>query len=132
MKKTLIKLGIGCLLLLGAYSAGRWAQPAKVITKEVQVVKKDVRTVVRTIKQPDGTVIRERTTEDKTVTSNEKNSKIESNKPAWKVNALVGYSFDSKKEEYGIMVQKNYVGPVNLGVYATTAKTVGVTLGFEF
>ena len=34
MKKTLIKLSIGCLLLLGAYSVGRWSQPAKVITKE--------------------------------------------------------------------------------------------------
>lgn len=129
-KKTVLLLTLS--VAAAAYAFGRYAQPEKVVVKEVEVVKRDVKTVVRTVKQPDGTVIRERTTEDKTQTMSEKEKTVVNDKSKVTVNALLGYSFNDRKEIYGLMVQKQMFGPVSVGAFGMSDTTVGVTIGISF
>lgn len=132
-KRNIAIAAIVCAVL--GYSFGRYAQPTKVETVEVtkEVVKRDVVTVVKEVVRPDGTKETETTTTDKTTeTSNTSNSTKTAQRSAYKVNVMAGYLSDKGKTEYGIMVQKNFMGPISLGAYATTEKTVGVTVGLEF
>lgn len=129
-----IAIGLVVCVALG-YSLGRYFQPPKVETVEVtkEVIKKDVVTVVKEVVRPDGTKETETTTTDRTTeTSNTSNSSKVAIKPAWKVNAMVGYNIGQPKVEYGVMAQKNFIGPISLGAYATTERTIGVTVGLEF
>lgn len=127
MKKILINIGVVIIVAGLGYVFGRHVQPARVEIKEVEVVKKDVRTVVKTVKQPDGTVIRERVTEDKTVTSNETSTKTDNGK-LWKVNVMSTLN----GSEQALMIQKKYLGPISVGAYATSKQVYGVTVGVEF
>lgn len=129
-KKTALLITLSVALL--AYAFGRYAQPEKVVVKEVEVVKRDVRTVVKTVKQPDGTVIRERVTEDKTQTAKSNETVTVNQGSKVKLNALVGWSFDERKEVYGVMIQKDMFGPVSIGAFGLSDKTVGITIGISF
>jgi len=106
-KKYGILAGIGAVLLLGGYAAGRYAAPERVVvTEKVKVVEvekivrvvetdkvvealknyaqqKDVKTKKVTVKKPDGTVTTTTETEDKTKTeSQEKTKEAEKTKTA--------------------------------------------------
>lgn len=131
VKKNLAKLSVIILALAAAYGYGRYMQPPKEVIKEVEVVKKDVRTVTRVITQPDGTVIKERTKEDKTITEKEKSSTTEA-RALWKVSVMAGYNLKDKEPEYALSAQKNVLGPMSLGLYGTNRGTVGLVLGYEF
>lgn len=135
MTKTNIAIALLVCIGLG-YGIGRYVQPAKVEVKETtkEVIKRDVVTVVKEITRPDGTKETETRTEDRSTETSDtaKNSKVTAQRPAWKVNGMIGYVSDKSKTEYGVMVQKDYIGPVSLGAYATTEKTVGLTVGFSF
>lgn len=131
MKKRTIAL-IFLSAIAVSYSVGRYLQPEKVVVKEVEVIKRDVKTVVKTIKQPDGTIIRERTTEDKTQTNKSNETVVTNQGSKVRINAIAGWSFEHKKEIYGLMVQKDILGPISVGVFGMSDKTIGVTVGISF
>lgn len=131
-----LNIGIGLALVAGlGYAFGRYAQPPKIETVEVtkEVIKKDIVTVVKEIVRPDGTKETETRTEDRsTEQTNSSNTTKTAQRAAYKVNVMAAYMPDKAKMEYGIMVQKNFIGPISLGAYVTTEKTVGITAGLEF
>jgi hypothetical protein len=174
--KRPILIGAAALaLLLAAYSAGRYATPAKVVTKNrfvevekvvervrvetviqtVEVVKKDVRTVTRWEKNPDGRVIVTKTEEDKTETKNEADTAtkaesvkvverekiverlkiVESKRPDWLIGAQIGVKdvfAPLNGTIYGATIDRRIIGSAYLGVWANTSGAVGVGLRLEF
>lgn len=100
---------------------------------EKEVVKNNVVTVIKTVKEKDGTeetttTIVDKTekkqTDSKTVTVAAKND--------WVISASVGTKFDDLKPIYGAQVQRRILGPFYLGAMANTDKTIGLSIGFEF
>lgn len=140
-----VKVAIGVLVAAGlGYAFGRYAQPARVeIKKEIEiqekeVVKHDTVIVEKETKLPDGTVVKEKRTEDKTVESRKSDSKekestlIVSAKPQWRAGALAGYDLNQFKPVYGGEVERRILGPIFVGVWANTQSTVGAKLSIEF
>lgn len=132
------------ILLVATYSGGRYLQPAKIETKtkivekEVIVERKNVVTVIKEVKRPDGTVETETRTEDKSETTGKKDSDsssssvVTNNKPQWRAGALVGMDFRTNQTTYGALVERRILGPASLGVYGTTNQNVGLSLSLEF
>lgn len=134
--KTKLLLMLSAVLL--AYATGRYLQPAKVVTKNVEVVKevtkRDVRTVIKTVKLPDGTVTRERTTEDKTQVNNETNksntTEITAQTSKTHISAMAGWDFN--EPNYGVAITKDIWGPVNVGVWMFVNGPAGLSVGISF
>lgn len=140
-----VKIAIGVLVAAGlGYAFGRYAQPARVeIKKEIEVREKEKTThdtivTEKEIHRPDGTIEKEKKTEDKTTNSSstdtkEKTSKVVvSEKPQWKAGVLAGYDLIGIKPVYGAQVEKRILGPISAGVWGTTQSTVGASLSLEF
>lgn len=139
------KYTIIIIIIVGAvaYASGRYLQPPKTITKEVQVVKevevvkRDVRTVIKEVSRPDGTKIRETVIEDKSKEAKNKDQTntstklVESLKPQWKVQGLVGIN-EISNPTYGVGVERRIIGPVFAGVWVNTQKQYGVSVSLEF
>lgn len=129
---------VGCL----GYGIGRYIQPAKVETKEVEVIKevikKDIEIVVREVEHPDGTKERTTTTKDKSVETSKKDTKkemivTENNKSQWKAHALIGADIkDVSRLLYGAQIERRVLGNLSIGAWGLTNQTVGVSVGFEF
>jgi hypothetical protein len=130
------------LLLLG-YAFGRYAQPAKVVTKEVKViqqvetVKHDVQTVIKEVVKKDGTKETVTVIEDKskdytqTKTKDHVTQTTSNVKPQWRVQGLVGTDLNFQPI-YGAGIERRIVGPVSAGIYANTKKQVGLSVSLEF
>lgn len=144
---NLLKVALGVLLAAGlGYAFGRYAQPAKVEIKkevqikEVEVTRKNVVTVTREEKRPDGTVIIDTRTVDTSTeavnrTSKEKESTVVTSlKPQWRVGGGVGMKYNEVKLEpvYTLGVERRILGPVFVGAYGRTDKEVGLTVSVEF
>lgn len=101
------------------------------VTKEV--LKTDVRTVVKIVEKPDGS--KETTTEIVDHSSKESSKSKESVKYTqkdWMVSASASTKFTNIEPIYGAQVQRRILGPIYMGVVASTDKMVGVSVGLEF
>lgn len=134
MNKYLIMLGIGVGLLAAGYVTGRYFQPARIETKTVEkeVIKKDIRTVIKEVKS-DGT----QTTTEIVDNSESWNTSVEQfkamQKPQWKAQVLVGVKdFKLSDPIYGVGVERRVLGPFSAGVYGKTNNEYGLTLSMEF
>ena len=137
-----VKNGVVLLVVAGlGYTTGRYMQPAEVIVKteikEVEKVRVDTKTRIIYRKMPDGTV--ERITEEETKSSSEtgKDTRTEQITKAKKsssiaIVALTSTDFDFSKPEYALHVQTNVLGPLKLGIYGSTNKQVGISIGLDF
>jgi hypothetical protein len=126
------------------YATGRYFQPARVEVKieervkEVEVVKHDVRTVIKEVTRPDGTkeketIIEDRSTETRDKESRRDTSKIVSNeKPQWKVSTQLTTTQGILGPVYGATVERRVLGPIFAGAFGNTDKTFGLSVGLEF
>jgi hypothetical protein len=140
--KSYITIGLVCLLVGAGIT--RYAIPAKIevrtqeVIKEVEVTKKNVITVTEKITQKDGTVIEKTRTEDTSVESVAKDTKIKSetvttNDKQWRVGVRAGKKINLNPEIiYGVSVEKKFIGSINLGGYVTTDKEVGLSVSLDF
>jgi len=142
--KTLL---IAALLLSGiGYGVGRYLQPSEVrtevreVVKEVEVVKKDVVTIIKEKKNTDGSVETVTTITDKTTIDKERDEAREEIKsvinlrPQWRVQGSVGASkiSDLASPIYGVGIEKRILGPVSAGIYGRSDKELGLTISLEF
>lgn len=126
------------VVLVAICSAGitRYVFP-KVEFKQVEVTKEvvrnDIKTVIRTIERPDGTKETVQETTDKSV-KKETSSKetLIASKNQWMFGIGVRMNPMDKDVFYDLHVQRRIVGPFFLGASASTDKTVGVSVGMEF
>lgn len=140
------RLLIGALVvaLLAGYSVGRYFQPAEIKTeikeveKVVEKIKKDIVVVEREVKNPDGTVVIDRRTEDKSEeavsrdTKREEKQEVSKKLPDWKVNALAKSSLSNIAPQYGALLERRILGPVWVGVGGFQDGTATLSVGFEF
>ena len=135
----------GLLLVALGYGFGRYAVPAKVEEqKQVDVQKsdninKDVIVVKHEVKRPDGTIIIDTTTQDKSTivkntNSEETDTKITTNaKPQWSIGAMAGVKYDTLAQpNYTVNIERRIIGPIFAGVYGRTDKEFGLAVHFEF
>lgn len=97
-----------------------------------EVVRNDVRTIVKEVTRPDGTKETVTETTDKSVKKESSTSEtIISAKPQWMFD--IGARANSSREIfYDLQVQRRIAGPFFLGAKASTDKTIGVSIGMEF
>lgn len=142
---TYLKIIAAVLVALAlGYGIGRYLQPAEIKTevreveKVVEKIKKDIVIVERETKSPDGTVVIDRRTEDRSEeavsrdTRKDEKSEITAYKPQWRVSALAKAKLDAIIPQYGAHVDRRILGPVWLGVGAYQDGTAQVSVGWEF
>lgn len=134
---------ISVCVLAGAFAAGRYSvNPPKTVSTDVatQETDKNTHTETTTItkKKPTG--------EEETITtivkdtnSTSKSSDIKevtvtpTKRSTLNVSALIGVSsFTNFTPTYGISVNKEFLGPITLGVWGLTSGTAGVSIGLNF
>lgn len=136
---------IGLVLLGIGFGAGHYFTPTKIITKTETVVKTNdiihdhIKTIIRTITNPDGTTDSTTTIDNNSVEV--KNSSSESNsssvttyeKPQWKAQGLVGLNFDNTTIPiYGVGIERRIIGPISAGLWGNTNKEAGLSVSLEF
>jgi hypothetical protein len=138
------KIIVSVIVLAAAFAAGRQSVPEKVKTeiktveveKIVTVVKKEVVTIVE---NPDGskqtTIVTDTRTDSQTNT-NASNQTTEETKKNKKLNVSIlagtSPSFNLTELVYGASISKEVVGPVTVGAWALTNRSVGISVGLNF
>jgi hypothetical protein len=136
-----------------SYLAGRYSAPEKIktVTKvEVHEVTKTVteksgekNEVITQIKKPDGTEITrtriEAHHESRQAIAKEAQTKTEvvhevTYRQGVVISALIGLPLSSlySGAVYGVAVSKPFIGPIHLGVWGMSDKTIGLSAGLEF
>lgn len=140
--KTVVLISI--VLALGGYAVGRYLQPPEVVTKEVEkikeveVVKRDVKTIIKEVVRPDGsketvTTIDESTRENtRRQADTSKETTITPAKPRWKAGANVKASLTNVLPVYGVQIERRILGPFYVGVQGWADSTVAVSVSMEF
>lgn len=131
---------LALLLLVVGIVIGRYTTPEKVVTKTVTevktvtVVQHDTQTVIT--EKPDGTkttVITDKsvdtTQKDKT---QETEKTVENYKPQWKVGVQLAPKNPQYEYFYGVEVERRILGPVFVGAFGNTDRTLGLIVGLEF
>lgn len=138
--------------LATAYAFGRWQAPVKTVEviKTVEVEKKQTdtekekheKTTIVETKLPDGTtkketiVTRDENTSRQTTIDKHKQSESEktvvNSSSRLNLSILAGTQFPSQTLEYGFHASKEVIGPVSLGIFGFTDKTVGFSIGLSF
>lgn len=143
MKTRYVILGLLIAILLG-YGIGRYIQPAevktetKVVEKVVERVKKDITIVERETKLPDGTVIVDRRTEDKSSEtsrsdrSSEQTVTVTKAKSQWTASAGAKISLNDFKPAYGAKVGYRAIGPVWVELGGFSDGTGMMFITYEF
>ena len=122
------KIGIVLLCIGLSFAYGRYSAPKSLETKEV--VRKETEYITREVKQPDGTVTKEVIYRD--IKETDKTAKTIYEKPNYKASVIPQYNFDSKEVTYAGTIEKRISGPIFVGIYADTKKTIGATISIEF
>lgn len=149
------------ILILGL-AIGRYSLPARIETKEViktitvekktddkVTTKNNDKVLVTTVtKFPDGRIVTETKLVDKsttTVVDNKKDNidtKTEDSKESTTIYEVNRYHLGlmagkditdlTKAPTFGIELDKKFIGPISLGVYGQTDKTLGLLIGLSF
>lgn len=130
-------------LLVGA-GIVNYAFPPKVetkiqeVTKEVEVIKRDIVVVTEKVTQKDGTIVEKTRTEDKSIDTSKKDTKASSettvtNEKQYRVSVRAGAKGIINPEViYSLGIEKKLIGPLNVGVHGSTDKQFGVSLSYDF
>lgn len=138
------------LLLIVAFFMGRFSAPEKIkieekkitveIEKKSEAASKDFVVISTTIEKPDGTKVTRTKKERKsdTFVTNEIEKKESTSlmkevtlRRGVVVSGIASVTFPLSVA-YGVMVQKQVLGPINLGAFGLTNKTFGISAGLEF
>lgn len=98
-----------------------------------EVVRNDIRTIVKEVVRADGTkeIITETT--DKSVKKEESKSQtIISSKPQWMFDVGARTNLSDRDIYYDLQVQRRVLGPFFLGAKLSTDKSIGVSIGMEY
>lgn len=110
----------------------RYYFPKTVVkVEEKQVIKKDIRTVIREVKGKDGTTVTETEIIDNSTERRDKTREVFARKD-WVLSTSYGLREFKQEAVYGLQVQRRIIGPFYLGASATADKVYSFTLGMEF
>jgi hypothetical protein len=125
------------LLALGFYVGTTYGpEQQKTEIQEREVIKRDIVTVVREVKRPDGTVERSEVTTDKSKERKQVESTVlVSVKPAVPLNRLgVTAHTDNfrQADSYTLSYERRLAGPLWVGLNYNTKQVYGASLAWEF
>ncbi len=141
---TKVQTGIAIILLmLGSFTAGRNTEKStvKLVVKTVEVekvVEQQQHSVTTITTKPDGskeetitkdTSTHSNTNSDTNISSTEKSSP---SKGSFTLQALAGYDIGTTSLVYGISISKTVLGPISVGVWGLSDKTIGASIGLTF
>jgi hypothetical protein len=141
--KTILKLSVAGLILLAiGIAIGRFSQKDTKSVSDAKVQEnKNTHTQTKTItvKEPSGkvetTTITDTVITAKETTDTKTVQQTAPQKSKINISAMAGYDIFHPSLEgptYGLVVSKEFVGPITLGVFGLTNGTVGVTAGISF
>lgn len=125
------------LIALAAVAGTRYLWPRveyKHTVEQKEVVRKDVVTVIKEVVRKDGsretvTEIVDRSRENSSRTE----TKVSTKKSEWSLSLLLKSDASKLGEPvYGLMAQRRLLGPVWVGVGASTDRQIMATIGLEF
>lgn len=99
----------------------------KIVTRDI--IRDKIVTVTRTVKAPDGTIIRDRRTETDRDTTRRSESVVQTAAPLkdWRISG--GYMAD---KVFTGSVERRALGPIFIGVQADSSGRIGASIGVEF
>ena len=130
-KNTLIRLSIIIAIIIAAFIAGR--RSVDIDKDEATKDTKDrEREVITIIEEPTGrktkTIVRDRERVVKEVATS-----IRAAKSKYNVAAMASFSYDKlERPAYGVIITREFIGPVTLGIFGLANGTAGVTVGVNF
>lgn len=130
------------ILLALSFSIGRYCSPEKVKTEiktvEVEKIVKKVEHKVITIRQnkdgsKDTTIVVDSNTDQKTHSNSSTiNKEITTKEIKTNVSLLIGGTHSISPLNYGISIQRSFIGPITIGAWALTNANYGVSIGLNF
>jgi hypothetical protein len=141
---TTNKVIITIIVLAATFAAGRQSSPEKIKTqiqtveveKIVTVVKREVVTIVENTDGSKTTTIVTDTNTNSQTNTTASNETKEQTRKGNKVNVsiLAGTSpaFNLTEVTYGASISKEMIGPITVGAWALTNKSVGLSIGLNF
>ncbi len=125
------------LLVVGvsSYYTGRYVQPPQVKTEYVdrEVVKKDVKTVIKEVVKSDGSKEIVTTIDDNSVEKKDVKQTIAVEKKRdYTVSVIAKTASITSAPSYAFQIDKRVVGPFGLTLSAATDKQFGIGLSYEF
>lgn len=137
-----LKILVVALILTGAFGLGRYSVQVDTVKEtKAEVTKGSTETheIITIIKRPDGTtetkkVIDKNKTEVKKVNEIKQAAIAPVKLKKTVVSALAGIDMSQPDRPmvYGAAVSTEVIGPVSIGLFGLTNKTVGVSLGISF
>lgn len=123
------------LLVAASVAATRYYWPAvrtQTVVQEKEVIRKDVRTIIREVVRPDGS--KETTTEivDRSKQDNSSSHTVSTYRANWQAAVTAKADLSNLQPVYGVQVGYRVLGPAWVGVGISTDKTVTAFVGFEF
>jgi hypothetical protein len=147
-RPMVVAIGLSMVALCAGMYIGFNGRPYRITTwekivyveKEVTKQKVDKNVKTTTTKKPDGTTVTvvedtskiDTTTVKDTDASKESTKVVENKKPSLKLDIQANLDPFDKKITYGISADKQFIGPIWIGLYASTDKQFGVRIGWLF
>lgn len=131
----------GILIIVVVFAAGRYSAPEKVkvhtVTVEIEKkVDKQQNKKVYIKENKDGsketTIIVDTSVKENTKANSESTIKEITVRDKLNVSLLVGGPLSFSEPTFGISANKNFIGPITLGLWGLTNKTVGFSVGLNF
>jgi hypothetical protein len=125
------------IVIAATYAATKHFAPrieTQVKVEEVEIIKKDVRTIIKEVIKKDGTVEKETVIVDNSQESSKKTSEsLKIKKDDW----FVAVGIEAKpsrlnEQEYKFEVNRRIISDFFLGASANTEGRIGVQVGFQF
>lgn len=134
--KYVLLIGVACLAG-GALIQRQWdgKQTTSVVTKGQDIIHNQIVTRTVVVHTADGTTTSDTTTTDTSIKKSIEESIAKTSTPVlspqWLISA--GTSLDTNRTQfYTVQVQRAILGPIFVGIYGTTHKELGVSLGVLF
>lgn len=129
-------LGLGVSLAAGALIQRQWdsKEIERAISEQKTITKNRIITVTKEITRPDGTKETDTTTTDNSIKKEIEKTIQEVSKSRgaiWMVSAGAAIGTDLMPS-YKAQIDRQILGPIWVGIYATTHKEAGLSLGVQF
>jgi len=135
-KALIVALVFAIGLGVGRYSNDRPASETRKVVSDVQKEQDKVTEKKTTIvKEPTGKTVTTIVEETHTVAKQETKTKSQDTikaSPQLQVSVLAGIDLKTGLPTYGVAASKQFIGPITLGVFGLTNRTVGVSIGMTF
>lgn len=131
----------GVVVVIVAFYAGKYSAPEKVRVETVRVevekkVDKEQRKKVVIKENKDGsketTIVVDTSVKENTKANSESSVKEVISRSRINISLLAGATIPLSPPIFGISAQRDFIGPITIGAWGLTNRTIGLSLGLNF